>query len=92
MVSSILYHVNFQLISYMQIPITIAPDIKPTTTYLQMIYQARNGISLGANESFLPQHQVSADTDLALGRLSTVLEWKSEEYRNYKKVTDYFCI
>ena len=54
-----------------------------------MIYQARNGISLGANESFLPQHQVSADTDLALGRLSTVLEWKSEEYRNYKKVRDY---
>lgn len=53
-----------------------------------MIYQARNGISLGANESFLPQHQVSADTDLALGRLSTVLEWKSEEYRNYKKVTN----
>jgi predicted ferric reductase len=51
-----------------------------------MIYQARNGISLGANETFLAQHQVSADTDLALGRLSTVLEWKSLEYKNYKKV------
>lgn len=51
-----------------------------------MIYQARNGVSLGANETFLAQHQVSADTDLALGRLSTVLEWKSLEYKNYKKV------
>mmetsp|Transcript_31779 Transcript_31779/g.30301 ORF Transcript_31779/g.30301 Transcript_31779/m.30301 type:complete len:1026 (+) Transcript_31779:155-3232(+) len=47
---------------------------------VEMIYQARNGIHLGANETFLPQHQVSADTDLALGRLSTVLEWKSQEY------------
>ena len=51
-----------------------------------MIYQARNGISLTANETFLAQHQVSADTDLALGRLSTVLEWKSQEYKLTKKV------
>jgi endoglucanase Acf2 len=51
---------------------------------VEMIYQARNGIHLGANETFLPQHQVSADTDLALGRLSTVLEWKSQEYKDSK--------
>ena len=51
-----------------------------------MIYQARNGISLGANETFMKQHQVSADTDLALGRLSTVLEWKSQQYKDTMKV------
>jgi hypothetical protein len=45
-----------------------------------MTYEARDGVSLGAVEKFSPQHQVSADTDLALARLSTVLEWKSHEY------------
>jgi hypothetical protein len=45
-----------------------------------MTYEARDGVSLGAVEKFSPQHQVSADTDLALARLSTVLEWKSYEY------------
>lgn len=59
-----------------------------------MIYQARNGISLGANETFIDQHQVSADTDLALGRLSTVLEWKSPEYKLTKRVQNMikFCL
>lgn len=45
-----------------------------------MTYEARDGVSLGAVEKFSPQHQVSADTDLALARLSTVLEWKSYEF------------
>ena len=51
-----------------------------------MTYEPRDGVSIGAAEKFLPQHIVSADTDLALARLSTVLEWKSKEYTESKTV------
>lgn len=58
--------------------------VQANENMVEMIYQPRNGITLGSNETFLPQHQVSADTDLALGRLSTVLEWKSQEYTDFR--------
>ena len=45
-----------------------------------MTFEPRDGVSIGAVEKFLSQHQVSADTDLALARLSTVLEWMSAEF------------
>lgn len=51
-----------------------------------MTYEPRDGVSLGATEKFSAQHHVSADTDLALARLSTVLEWKSEKYLENKTV------
>ena len=51
-----------------------------------MTYEPRDGVSLGATERFSAQHHVSADTDLALARLSTVLEWKSHEYLESKTV------
>ena len=51
-----------------------------------MTYEPRDGVSLGASEKFFHHHQVSADTDLALARLSTVLEWKSSEYISKKTV------
>lgn len=59
-----------------------------------MTYEPRDGISIGASERFLHHHQVSADTDLALARLSTVLEWKSPEYVNSKTVRqhlEHYC-
>ena len=51
-----------------------------------MTFEPRDGISVGAVEKFLNQHQVSADTDLALARLSTVLEWKSKEFADSETV------
>lgn len=45
-----------------------------------MTYESRNGLMLGAAEKFHDQHQVSGDTSLALGRLSTVLEWSTDEH------------
>ena len=51
-----------------------------------MTFEPRDGISVGAVENFLNQHQVSADTDLALARLSTVLEWKSKEFADSETV------
>ena len=40
---------------------------------------------LGAVEKFHPQHQVSGDTGLALGRLSTVLEWTTQDHNSTGK-------
>lgn len=54
-----------------------------------MTYEPRDGVSIGAVEKFLDQHQVSADTDLALARLSTVLEWKSKEFADSETVRLY---
>jgi hypothetical protein len=45
-----------------------------------MTYEEQNEVTFGAVETFLPQHMVSQDKSLALGRLSTVLEWKTDAY------------
>ena len=45
-----------------------------------MTYEEQNEVTFGAVETFLPQHMVSQDKSLALGRLSTVLEWKSDSF------------
>ena len=50
-----------------------------------MTYESRNGMMLGGVEPFLTQHVVSGDPTLALGRLSTVLEWKSSQYNETGK-------
>jgi hypothetical protein len=47
-----------------------------------MTYEHQNGITLGATDTFLPQHMISQDEKLPLGRLATVLEWKSENYNS----------
>lgn len=55
-------------------------NLQANDRMVMMTYDGRNGMMLGAVEEFMSQQQVSDDLTLALGRLSTVLEWKSEEY------------
>ena len=46
-----------------------------------MINEPDNGMVLGAVEEFQP-HQIAADKNLAIGRLSVVLQYQSEQFRN----------
>ena len=46
---------------------------------VMMIYENDNGMAIGAVEPFYP-HELAADKNLAIGRLSVVLQWKSQRY------------
>jgi hypothetical protein len=49
-----------------------------------MIEEPENGLALGAVENFLQQHEIAPDKNLAIGRLSIVLQWKSIQYQASK--------
>jgi hypothetical protein len=50
-----------------------------------MTYEKENGMTLGALESFLPQHIIATDESLSVGRLAVVLEWQSKDYERTGK-------
>lgn len=52
---------------------------------VMMIYEPENGLAMGAMETFLPQHEIAPDKNLAVGRLSVVLQWKSPTYKDTKR-------
>lgn len=45
-----------------------------------MTYEHDDGVTLGAVEDFVAQHEVAADKNLAIARLSVVLVWKTDDY------------
>ena len=62
------------------------PGIRTHSTHVQangrgvmMTYELEDGLTIGAVENFLPQHEIVGDSNNAIARLAVVLEWKAPQ-------------
>lgn len=60
---------------------THSTHVQANDRAVMMTYELENGLTLGAVETFNPQHEIVGDTTNAIGRLAIVLEWKSEAFK-----------
>lgn len=66
------------------------PGIRTHTGHVQandrsvmMNYEDQNGVSIGAVETFSPQHKIASGKHLALARLAVALQWSDENDKGY---------
>ena len=51
-----------------------------STVSVEATYEPENGITLGSEDDFDPQHRISGDVENVPARLAIVLEWESKQY------------
>ena len=55
--------------------------VNSMSTSVEMAYEAENGLTLGSEDNFDPQHRISGEKENVPARLAIVLEWESIHYR-----------